>query len=314
LIVATKKEIQMSAVTTATDVLARTTAVNGFNMANIVTSRLMTAGAAQSSNVPARAGLSQYAAMDFSKLEQDYEGLERFLVNVAAGSLRGLIVTGPPGVGKTTGVTRLLDVHAPGAYKLVAGHMSVIQLYCELYRHKDAGQIIVLDDVDSAFKSMEGINVIKAASDTVPQRRITWATSSPLLSAWNIDTSFNYNGGIILISNETERKGRKSKLGQHIAAISDRLHSVAIGSNDKDEQFHQLCYQVVHGGLLDSRGLPPAQQCDVLDYISENFDEIERVSLRTATKIAELMRLEPQHWRSMANIGVLNGLDHAEEN
>lgn len=304
----------MSAVTTATDVLTRATAANGFNMANIITSRLMTAGATQSSNVPDPVGLSKYAAMDFSKLEQDYEGLERFLVNVAAGSLRGLIVTGPPGVGKTTSVTRLLDQHAMGPYKVVAGHMSVITLYCELYRHRDPGQIIVLDDVDSAFKSMEGINVVKAASDSVPQRRISWATSSSVLKAWNIDQTFNYDGGIILISNETQRKGRHGKLGQHIAAIADRLHAVSLGSNDKDEQFHQLCYQVVHGGLLDSRGLTPAQQSDVLDYISENFDEIERVSLRTATKIAELMRLEPQHWRSMANIGVLNSIDHAGGN
>jgi hypothetical protein len=252
--------------------------------------------------------------MNFSKLEQDYEGLERFLVNVAAGSLRGLIVTGPPGVGKTTSVTRFLDQHATAPYKVVAGHMSVITLYCELYRHKDPGQVIVLDDVDSAFKSMEGINVVKAASDSVPQRRISWATSSSVLKAWSIPQTFSYDGGIILISNETQRKGRQSKLGQHIAAIADRLHTVSLGSNDKDEQFHQLCYQVVHGGLLDSRGLTPAQQCDVLDYISQNFDEIERVSLRTAAKIAELMRLEPQHWRSMANIGVLNSIDHAGGN
>jgi hypothetical protein len=59
--------------------------------------------------------------------------------------------------------------------------MSVIQLYIELYRHRAAGQIVVLDDVDSAFKTMEGINVVKAAADTVPQRRISWATSTGLL-------------------------------------------------------------------------------------------------------------------------------------
>ena len=296
--------------------------VSSFNVQGIVANRLMGLDTTKVINKPQAAPkvlakaspLAKYEAMDFSALELAFENLERYLKNVATGDMRGLIVTGPPGVGKTTAVTKMLNANTNKAHKLVAGHMSVITLYCELYRHRNQGQIIVLDDVDSAFKSMEGINVVKAAADSVPQRRISWATSSPVLKAWNIPQTFSYDGGIILISNETQRKGRQSKLAQHIAAVADRLHTIPLGSKDKDEQLHQLCYQVVHGGLLDSQGLTPAQQCEVLDYISENFDEIERVSLRTARKIAELMQLEPQHWRSMANIGVLNSINHAGDN
>lgn len=304
----------MSAISATTTAYHRPTMHNGVDIKHVITNRLVSldGGAKAASAQPV--GLAQYEAMNFSELEQAYQALERYLVNVAGGHLRGLIVTGPPGVGKTTAVTKMLCNHATGSHKVVAGHMSVIQLYCELYRHRAAGDIIVLDDVDSAFKSMEGINVVKAAADSVPQRRISWATSSPLLKVWGIPQSFNYDGGIILISNETERKGRQGKLSQHISAISDRLHSVPLGSNDRDEQFHQLCYQVVHGDLLGSRGLDREQQGQVLDYISQHLDELDRISLRTATKIAELMRLEPEHWRSMANIGVLNNIDHAGGN
>lgn len=284
--------------------------LNGLDLQGIVTNCLRNADEDVASTKPRESGLDRYKAMDFTGLVNAYTGLERFLVNVAAGKLRGLIVTGPPGVGKTTAVSKMLDTHATGKYKLVAGHMTVLQLYCELYRHRNAGEIIVLDDVDSAFKSMEGVNVVKAAADSVPQRRISWASSSPMLKAWNIPTSFNYDGGIILISNETERKGRGGKMSQHISAIADRLHSISVGSNDRDEQFHQLCYQVVHGGLLSSRGLTAKQQSEVLDYISQHIEGLDRVSLRIATKIADLMRLEPKHWRSMADIGILNNIDH----
>jgi hypothetical protein len=48
----------------------------------------------------------------------------------------------------------------------------------------------------------------------------------------------------------------------------------------------------------------------VLDYVSQHLEGLDRVSLRTATKIADLMRLEPKHWRSMADIGILNNIDH----
>ncbi len=282
--------------------------VRGLPIGGTIKSRMSTFNGSSLLEDP-MTGFARYASMDFSELQATHDGLERFVTRVATGELRGLILAGPPGTGKTTTVTNMLAKHATGAYKVVAGHMSVVELYIELYRHQAAGEILVLDDVDSAFKSTEGLNVVKAAADSVPRRRISWATNSPILRAWGIPKAFDYFGGIILISNETERKKRTGKLAQHVDAISDRLDKIKLGKNNIDEQFHQLCYQVVHGRLLNSRGLSTDQQCEVLDFIAANLKKMEQVSLRTAVKIANLMLIEPSHWRAMANLSIFTDPD-----
>lgn len=250
--------------------------------------------------------MADYQSRDYSKLERAHAGLEKFLVHVVNGQRRGLIITGPAGSGKTSSVLNLLAKHTTKRYKSVSGMMSPIRIYEELYRHKNHGEVIVLDDVDSVYSSVEGMNVIKAAADTLPQRKVCWLTASPRLKAWGIPSEFEYNGAIVLISNEPPDAKKSSKLGNHLKAIVDRLAHVRMGTNDKEEQFHQLCYHVVKHGLLRSRGLTATQEAQALQYITDNFDLLPSISLRTAAKIAELMLLEPDSWRDLAAISLLS--------
>jgi len=66
---------------------------------------------------------------------------------------------------------------------------------------------------------------------------------------------------------------------------------------------------VLKRGLLKQFALTPEQELEVLSYINANLNNLERVSLRTAVKLAQLIKIDPQGWRIMAGSGVLDNLD-----
>ena len=78
---------------------------------------------------------------------------------VKAGDVRAMIVTGPPGVGKSFGVEEVLTKddlfntlgERKPRYEIVKGAMSAIGLYAKLYEFSSEKNIIVFDDCDSVL-------------------------------------------------------------------------------------------------------------------------------------------------------------------
>lgn len=250
--------------------------------------------------------MSFYKSMNFSKMDKAQAALNLFIQHVASGDCRAISVTGPAGSGKTSSVMRMLANSPAKKYKCIAGNLSPIKIYAELYQHRDPGDVIVLDDVDSVYGSIEGKNIVKAAADSITQRKVSWLTASPLLKAWRIPNTFDYNGSLVLISNETLDSAKANKVGGHLKAIIDRLHPIKMGTNNKDEQFHQLCYYVVRHDLFKRLGLCSQQEFEILQYITDHYERIPSITLRTALKLAELMILEPQNWQEMASFSLLD--------
>jgi len=48
---------------------------------------------------------------------------------------------------------------------------------------------------------------------------------------------------------------------------------------------------------------------ELLDYLKDHISDIEKISLRTAIKLAQLMCICPANWRDMADSGLLNELN-----
>jgi len=114
------------------------------------------------------------------RLADRFEILEDMTRAVKKGDVRSMIVTGPPGVGKSFGVEKVLSKHDVFAdvandsklkkYEVVKGAMSAIGLYKKLYEFSDKKSILVFDDCDSVLLDDLSLNILKAALDSGKKR------------------------------------------------------------------------------------------------------------------------------------------------
>jgi hypothetical protein len=243
-------------------------------------------------------------AEDFITLDKRYKGVESFIQKMPQGEVRSLIINGPPGVGKTHSVTTYLEKYAKGNYKVITGHLTLLSLYAVLYDYRSAGQIVVLDDVDSIFGKVEGLNILKAAMDTNDQRKIHWETSGGKLNTMGLPLHFYFEGGVILISN-LGFGGGHSKLVSHLSALKDRSYCIPVAEKGEDSLFKQVCYMVLERGMMTNLGVDIKDQPMLLQYIDENRGKLNTMSLRTVTKLAKIFKMNTTDWRTMADQGLL---------
>jgi hypothetical protein len=93
------------------------------------------------------------------RIRERFDILEEMTEGAVDGTVRAMIVVGPPGVGKSFGVEKVLDKAAMfdkiggkrPRYEVVKGAMSAIGLYCKLYNYSDSGNVLVFDDCDSVL-------------------------------------------------------------------------------------------------------------------------------------------------------------------
>lgn len=253
------------------------------------------------------------------RMRKKFQVLDGMTLAAIEGHVRAMIVTGPPGVGKSYGVEKviesmstmaLMDLHegaSPtgklGVEKVASA--SILGLYQLLWEYHKPGSVLVLDDSDSVLNDEAGINMLKAATDSGKTRRLTWRTESRVLEERGIPDEFKFEGSIIFITNLDFEKAR-GKIGEHLKAIVSRCHYLDMGIHNSHEKFLR-CKQIVRDGMLTGYKFDDVQIQEILDYIETNQKTLRELSLRMVTKIADLMRMDPSGWRDYANVTCLKG-------
>jgi hypothetical protein len=252
-----------------------------------------------------------------TRLGQRFQILEDMTRAVKKGDVRAMIVTGPPGVGKSFGVEKVLSKHDVFAdvaqdgklkkYEIVKGAMSAIGLYSKLYEFSDAKSILVFDDCDSILMEDLSLNILKAALDSSKKRTISWNTDSRLLRSEGVPNQFEFKGGAIFISNIKFDHVRSKKLKDHLEALESRCHYLDLTIDTTREKLLRIRQVVNECGMLDDHELSDVAKIDVVDFIETNANRMRELSLRMVLKVADIRKSMPDNWQAVVEVTCMRG-------
>ena len=286
--------------------------VNGFPDRNI---KIMVPDEESFEKVDEKTKVTQREEPDeetIERLRERFDMLEDMTKAAKKGTVRAMIVSGPPGVGKSFGVEKVLGKHdliatlgekAP-RYEVVKGAMSAIGLYCKLYNYADKDNVLVFDDCDSVLLDDLSLNILKAALDSKKSRRIHWNTDSFKLRNEGVPDSFEFKGSAIFITNIKFDNVKSKKMRDHLEALESRCHYIDLTIDTEREKMLRI-KQITGDGMLDEYALGEGVVDDIVDFVDINKKRLRELSLRTVLKVADLAKAFPDRWEAMAENTVM---------
>ena len=260
------------------------------------------------------------AAAEAASVETDEEVMKRIgdrfeiLTDMTkatlSGDIRAMIVTGPPGVGKSYGVelecerASLFDKIAQKRlkYEIVKGGISEVGLYLTLYKNSDTGCVLVFDDCDDVFRDEGSLNLLKAALDSGKKgRKICWNKESHALSKEGAPNQFFFHGSIIFITNLSFDNVRSQTMKQHLEALQSRCHFLDLSMNTMRDKLLRIKQIAATGQLFKDYDFTTEQEQEVIDFMFANKNRLREISLRMVLKIADLICIGP-NWKNVATV------------
>jgi len=242
------------------------------------------------------------------RLAERFQILNDMTKAVKQGNVRAMIVSGPPGVGKSHGVEAVLakeDLFNTLAdrkpkYEIVKGAMSAIGLYAKLYEFADRGNVVVFDDCDSILLEDLSLNILKGALDSSKRRFISWNTDSRLLRSEGVPNRFEFKGSAIFITNIKFEHVKSKKLRDHLDALESRCHYIDLQMDTEREKILRIEQVVKQGDMLEDYDFKPWDTDEILDFVKVNAHKLRELSLRMVIKIADLKKGMPSNWQAVA--------------
>lgn len=235
--------------------------------------------------------------------------------SVIAGDVPSMVVYGAPGVGKSFTIMKALNDAAKAEvdfkFDVIKGSVTAAGLYRALFNQRNGG-IVMLDDSDSIFKDEESLNLLKAALDSSDIRQLSWRKQSRWLEELAEENGlrledvqdFEFNGGVIFITNINlkEKSLDDSRMSPHYSALISRSFYVDLTTDSTRARTLRVRQVFVDGTMATNLGLDADQAEEIMEFISNNKDELLEVSLRMANSIAKLYLADAGTWKEIVEV------------
>jgi len=243
-----------------------------------------------------------------TRISERFAILEEMTNASISQDIKAMIVSGPPGIGKSYGVEKQLEKASmfdvisavDQKYEVVKGAMTPLGLYSTLYKHSASGHVLVFDDCDVVLQDDLSLNLLKAALDSGKKRRVCWNADSHLLRREGIPSSFDFEGSVIFITNLKFNHIRSKKLQDHLEALQSRCHYLDLTLDTLRDKVLRVKQIAETGELFVDYALSEKQGMEIIDFMQTHKNDLREMSLRMALKIADLCTISEKRWKLLA--------------
>lgn len=241
------------------------------------------------------------------RIKESFEILDIVARQAINGDIRSLIISGPPGLGKSYTIDQALLEWDKDETKhtVIKGYVRPTGLYRMLYERRHEGNVLVFDDADSVFADETSLNLLKAVLDSSSKkRRVSYMSERKMKderTGDNIPKFFDFEGSILFISNLDfdAMIAKEHRLCEHFKALLSRSHYIDMDMTTRQDYIVRI-KQVIRAGMLKNEGLNAKEIADVIGFIEKNTKRLRELSLRVAIKIGEIRKSGTPNWEKIA--------------
>lgn len=225
-----------------------------------------------------------------------FSSLERMAQGVVSGIFRAVILSGPPGVGKSFAIENIL-AHAASQsgldYERITTYSRATGLYKALYENRDTSDVILIDDCDSIFQDDISLSILKGACDSTAKRVIQWRSERDFEDELGekIPRHFVYNGRIVFVTNlNFDAMSRTNgRLAPHLAAMMSRSFYVDLSLTPRETLARVLSVAAKSEVLKAST---PHDRERICGYLIKNARVMREISIRSLILLQQIIQAE----------------------